>query len=701
MVIGTSVLSTKAGQEGMQKVWYGDRDWYVIAADETETASTATLLQVEVKETSQFNAVYNQTYSNAYGWMDSDLDEPGTPSTLRFFIESHYVYGYTEGDSSVAPYISRQEQRAIVPRTLEGGSGNYGTGEYDNNKIKGKEVKDALVWPLSVAEAEVLPDSVRATGDWWWLRSPGTYGYLAAVVGITGYVYYIGSDVNDLASARPAFYLNLESVIFTSAAEGGKSSGTVGADALTLIGTNSTNEWKVTLKDSGRNFSATATSGIQDNSVEIKYSSKNSEDGAIFGANEYISAVIENSNGDITYYGRLKNVTTEDASEGTLTVKLPEGLAEGDTLFLFSEQYNGDKTEDSGAKTDYASELVEITPLKNSTVTVSAEDAKCGQDATINVTIPSDATGKVTVTVTDPQNKATAYDVTIAEADGGKGSVTLPSPAVGEYSVTAAYEGGGNYLPGSTASAVKFKVTHDMQEVPGAQETCTEDGNKPYNICNGCGKWFIDSEGENEITDHNEVVIPKKGHTPAEAVKENETAATVEKEGSYDEVVYCSVCKEEISRKTVKIDKISYKFSKGDGSKWTKGSIDTLDFTVNRSADDDTTFDRCQKIVVDGKTELTDADCTKSKGSLNVSIKASFLEKLSEGKHTLVVTFDDGDSPEMTFTIEAKQEETKPDTSPKTGDNGNAGHWAAIMGGALLAVFLLIFAGKKYLKKQR
>ena len=51
---------------------------------------------------------------------------------------------------------------------------------------------------------------------------------------------------------------------------------------------------------------------------------------------------------------------------------------------------------------------------------------------------------------------------------------------------------------------------------------------------------------------------------------------------------------------------------------------------------------------------------------------------------------------------EVKEEpETKPDTSPKTGDHNNAGLWAALLGGSLLAVILLITAGRKYLKKQR
>ncbi len=42
-----------------------------------------------------------------------------------------------------------------------------------------------------------------------------------------------------------------------------------------------------------------------------------------------------------------------------------------------------------------------------------------------------------------------------------------------------------------------------------------------------------------------------------------------------------------------------------------------------------------------------------------------------------------------------------PADNPKTGDNGNAGLWAAIMGGALLVVIAAIVADRKYLKKQR
>ena len=39
-------------------------------------------------------------------------------------------------------------------------------------------------------------------------------------------------------------------------------------------------------------------------------------------------------------------------------------------------------------------------------------------------------------------------------------------------------------------------------------------------------------------------------HTPGEAVRENEVPASCTVDGSYDEVVYCTACQEEISRET-------------------------------------------------------------------------------------------------------------------------------------------------------
>ncbi len=67
--------------------------------------------------------------------------------------------------------------------------------------------------------------------------------------------------------------------------------------------------------------------------------------------------------------------------------------------------------------------------------------------------------------------------------------------------------------------------------------TCTEKGYTTH-TCSVCSDSYKDSE------------TAATGHTPAAAVKENEKASTCTVAGSYDEVVYCSVCNTELSRET-------------------------------------------------------------------------------------------------------------------------------------------------------
>lgn len=50
-------------------------------------------------------------------------------------------------------------------------------------------------------------------------------------------------------------------------------------------------------------------------------------------------------------------------------------------------------------------------------------------------------------------------------------------------------------------------------------------------------------------------------HTPGASVKENEVVATCENEGSYDEVIYCSGCTEELSRNTKTVSKLNHNSS--------------------------------------------------------------------------------------------------------------------------------------------
>ena len=175
----------------------------------------------------------------------------------------------------------------------------------------------------------------------WWLRSPfAKFTSSAGAVDGFGRVYDCG--VGFVWAARPAFNLNLNSVLFTSAAVGGKPDG-----GLTEVPEYSGNEWKLTLLDSSRNFAVTekAVSADPNDTITLNYS------GATTGANEYISAIIADNNG-AQYYGRVAQPTDES---GTVEIKIPSDIAPGNyTLKVFSEQYNGDY------KTDYASNFTDI-----------------------------------------------------------------------------------------------------------------------------------------------------------------------------------------------------------------------------------------------------------------------------------------------------------------------------------------------------
>ena len=68
---------------------------------------------------------------------------------------------------------------------------------------------------------------------------------------------------------------------------------------------------------------------------------------------------------------------------------------------------------------------------------------------------------------------------------------------------------------------------------------CTETGLTEGKHCSACGAVLVKQE-----------VIPAKGHTPGAAVRENEISASCTRVGSYNEVVYCSVCDQELSRES-------------------------------------------------------------------------------------------------------------------------------------------------------
>ena len=175
--------------------------------------------------------------------------------------------------------------------------------------------------------------------DVWWLRSPGRSDNEATFVSSIGYVYQPGNSVsNSSVALRPALNINLESILFTSAAKDGKISGNVGADALTAVADYSGDDWKLTVEDSERDlFQARRLDNNEitaGGKVKIKYY------GALEGTNEYVSAIITDSAGTILYYGNIASCAS--STKGEAEINIPDSFAPGYKLYVFSEQCNGD-----------------------------------------------------------------------------------------------------------------------------------------------------------------------------------------------------------------------------------------------------------------------------------------------------------------------------------------------------------------------
>ena len=324
--LGTDALSKNVNTATAPTVYFGqDHEnnpgaWRVIDYDGNSAAGIAgnmTLLAANNMGLSKFGA------SNAYA--DSALKE---------------------AIDALADKLTAKETDAVEKRTLA--SGNYD--EENTDGVAGPAVSNAVFWPLSSKEANAVNNDLRVVdpehpgwaSSYWWLRSPGEDYSTAFVAGRGEVRYYGGYSTSKEFGVRPAFNLNLNAVLFTSAAVGGKPEG-----GLTPISEYSGNEWKLTLLDSSRNFAVTekAVSGAPDDTVTLHYT------GATTGINEYISAIIADNSGT-QYYSRVAQPTAES---GTVEIKIPSDLAPGDyTLKVFSEQYNGDYN------TDYASNFTDI-----------------------------------------------------------------------------------------------------------------------------------------------------------------------------------------------------------------------------------------------------------------------------------------------------------------------------------------------------
>lgn len=120
---------------------------------------------------------------------------------------------------------------------------------------------------------------------------------------------------------------------------------------------------------------------------------------------------------------------------------------------------------------------------------------------------------------------------------------------------------------------------------------------------------------------------------------------------------------------------VAYDIVEGDGSSWTEDSNHNITFVVNGL------FSKFVGIKVDGK-DVDKANYEVKAGSTIITLKASYLDTLAVGEHTITVVYTDG-STDGTFNVHAKA------NSPATGDNSHMFLWIALLfisGGAVITL---------------
>ena len=296
-------------------------------------------------------------------------------------------------------------------------------------------------------------------GTRYWLRSFEISEQLPFMVGENASL--MGDYGDNPAAVRPAMNLSTagNNILFISAAVGGKPAG-----GLAEIPEYTGNEWKLTLRDDARSgFSVTTTAVSTTNyggDIQIEYS------GAKTGDNEYIAVLLKDSAGNPTYYGRSAALTE---ASGTVTVPVAAGLTAGEyTLYVYNEQYNGDKM------TDLASELksVSLTVAEAATYTVTYDP---GANGTGTASIATKLEGRP-LTLADKLFTRTGYTQTgWATRDGGEKvyaldaiyendeAITLyPVWTANQYTVTLDSNGGGAVTP----STVTVTYGEDCPAIP-------------------------------------------------------------------------------------------------------------------------------------------------------------------------------------------------------------------------------------------
>ena len=485
----TSSASLYAGLQGIQNgdsIYYGaytygdgqkrPLQWQVLDATQTNTKTSDGIFVL-----SKY-ILAEKTFSNkdSSNWVGSLVRQ-----WCADFAGDTSIYQY----DTVPNAFDSAEFAGILQTTKTDNAGTFYGSTFVTNKLENDRVfilsaEEASTYISNIGNStlsaqKIFKDDGETNSNYirsypWFLRSghqpyspsnPKTVGIVDDAGGVRS-----NSVTNNAQGIRPAMNIDASAVLFTSAANEDKFTGTVDADALASVAApgSSVKEWKLTLLDSTRNLQIDSAT-LESTQATINYSNANT------GPDEYLSAVIKNSSGNVTYYGRIKALTDAGDASGTVTINLTGKMQSGDTLHIFNEKDGGTK------ESDYASALLKVENQASASYSISAspssltftsqEEGYTQAPAAQPVTITNNGNREVEITL------PTANNYTITEGQGWSNSKATLQPngtatftvqpktglTQGNHDVTLTVSGTNNT---SAAINVKFSVTANTSNQP-------------------------------------------------------------------------------------------------------------------------------------------------------------------------------------------------------------------------------------------
>ncbi len=359
--VGNNIAGLTKGSDytSSSSVYYGSHNTLIVCSWKIAETPTDKLT---LFSTECIGGLHKYDGSQHNNWSGSDICKylNGTDSYVENGLLPTYFTDIEKSDTAISAYGTTDttgpnassidiSQKIVLPSVMEVRDGSWG-----------------------------LNNSTRAAGDIWWLRSPSSVDRLATYVHDDGVINSNGDmPVHLEFGVRPAFNLNLSSILFTSAI--GASKSTFASISENYV---SDNTWKLTLIDANdTSFEASLPTTVT--AGETVTVSVNTAGSGSVSYNK-TSAMLVDSNGMVVAYGSIGDVAT-----GEKSFRIPDSIAIGTyQLKVFPEQVN------SGNQTDYAGQVVEqqinVASVSSVTVSPNAVSVNKGKSQSFTATVSGD-----------------------------------------------------------------------------------------------------------------------------------------------------------------------------------------------------------------------------------------------------------------------------------------------------------------------